>query len=647
MTSPFAGRNVGNYRIVEQLGHGMSMVFKAVNIETNQVAALKMIFLGNIDGRELAEVEGRGADIQRQLSKEGAPVPAFYKSGEADGYFYVAMEYIEGEDLTELIGRGLLDAQNATRIAIDICEFLEKAQSFVGAVDGKQAQGIAHGDLKPGNIRIRWDRAIILDLGIAKALSGKSTKNDFVSIAYSSPERLRTGKMNSLSDLWSAGVVLYEMVVGRRPFNADDTGKLERVIQSYRPVELPLNCNVPEGLRRIILKALAPNIEMRYASATAFKDDLLRFKRGARTLAEDDDDYDYEVPTSRFNDEPPPTGRTFAARVGGSYEAWPESDDEATRRTIQPSPAAKSPANLETKPMEQSSKPSALRLVKLILIGVVILVTVGLFANEMIVLSAATKLKDELISEQLKDLNQAWNRFESLDDRSILRFGPRPARQPLKEKLIAQADRVFDDYRHHGSPAVKEKDWQTAQAHLSNALKIEADNVVKSKLRSAEGHVHRINGMALLKDGNRQEARNRFNKAVNLFLEATALNPQWPDPHLALASIFAYDLHDPTKVANEIEQLKKLKVTTGDREIAMLADAYLRMGNDLNSRVDQVKDCNQKIEVYGQCREAYTNAIEHYKTIFRFGDAAKSLNLAQTRVNLIDQKLEALEESCP
>ncbi|MEW6208946.1 MAG: serine/threonine-protein kinase [Acidobacteriota bacterium] len=642
MSSPFAGGKVGRYKIIGQLGHGMSMVFKAVNLETDREAALKLVHLDKSDGREIAEAERRGATLQARLCGEGAPVPEIYDYGEANGYFYVAMEFIEGEDLTTLIGRGALDTRRATSIAIDVCEFLEKAHAFVGAIDGKQAQGIVHGDLKPGNIRIARDgRAVILDLGIAKALSGKSTKNDYASIAYSSPERLKTGKMNSLSDLWSVGVVLYEMVVGARPFNAEDTRSLEREIKSGRLIEFPSDYDLPPTLRKILTKALAPNPEKRYATANSFKDDLQRFQRGARTRAEQDDESDYELPTERF--EEPPTQRTDAPRMN-SQTAWDEPDSEATRKTVQPSVAA-TPQDMETKPLERISSSPTSRLVRRVVIALVILSVLGLVANELLVLSAATQLKNELASEQLRNMDEAWTRFDALKGRSLLRFGISPARQPLKEKLIAQADWVFKDYRNNGSPAVREKNWQDAQRHLSRALEIEADNSTKSRLRYSEGHVHRINGMAKL-DSNAQEAKKAFNNAMNLFVEATALNGQWADPHLGLASVFAYGLHDPAKVASELEQLKRLNADPGTRGAAMLADAYWANANDMHSKAGTVSNCNQKIEIYERAREGYAQAIELYKPIITFGNSARNLNHSQTRINRIDQLLEPLRERC-
>ena len=123
----------------------------------------------------------------------------------------------------------------------------------------------------------------VLDFGIAKALSlsRRLTRNEFGSVPYASPERLEIGEVNVLSDLWSLAVMLYEMVTGMQPYQAGSTERLERMIRSkIAPPPAPDPC--PEPLRRIMIKAIAPDPDFRYQTARAFANDLSAFRRDCR-----------------------------------------------------------------------------------------------------------------------------------------------------------------------------------------------------------------------------------------------------------------------------------------------------------------------------------------------------------------------------
>src|SRR4029079_11685474 len=134
---------------------------------------------------------------------------------------YIAMEYLEGRNLSDVITAGPLAPERAVELAIQLCQFLEAAHGFEATIDGRNLRALLHGDLKPRNIRVLdGDQIKVLDFGIAKALSlsRKVTRNDFGSIAYLSPERLESGESDAHVDLWAVGVLLYEMVSGVQPY---------------------------------------------------------------------------------------------------------------------------------------------------------------------------------------------------------------------------------------------------------------------------------------------------------------------------------------------------------------------------------------------------------------------------------------------
>ena len=150
---------------------------------------------------------------------------------------------------------------------------------------------MVHGDIKPKNIRIDAHGEVrVLDFGIAKALSlsRRLTRNEFGSVPYASPERLDLGEVNFGSDLWSLAVMLYEMVTGLQPYQAESTERLERMIRSrIAPPPAPDPC--PDALRRILMKAMAPDPESRYQSAQEFAADLEAFRSGAPVAAVSED----------------------------------------------------------------------------------------------------------------------------------------------------------------------------------------------------------------------------------------------------------------------------------------------------------------------------------------------------------------------
>src|ERR1700691_5088069 len=266
----------GRYQIIRKLaGGGMGRVFLAYDPVLNRQVGLKLIDAGvDRDSIDVVAAERRGATLQDQLAKREASgrVAQIFDVGDRDGYFYIAMEYIEGEDLSELVARGPLEPEHAVGIALDVLDVLVKAHTFQTVIEERTHRGIIHGDIKPRNIRITPAAQVkVLDFGIAKAVSmtRSITFNQFGSVPYSSPERLQTGDMDARSDVWSVAIVLFEMLTGKPYFAAEQSSKLEWMIRNYRALQ-PAIGNVPPALRGILFKALDPVPERRFLSAEAF-----------------------------------------------------------------------------------------------------------------------------------------------------------------------------------------------------------------------------------------------------------------------------------------------------------------------------------------------------------------------------------------
>src|SRR5580693_6389088 len=295
MTAP---TKIGRYEIVRRIGKSMTDVYLAIDTVENRQAALKLVKLGgDATSRLILEAERRGAAIQREMFAVDHRMVEVYDFGEIDGYFFVAMQFVEGRNLAEVLrAEQALDANRAAVIALEICEQLAKFHSWRYAVVGQEVhaeagaviQAVVHGDIKPSNIHIGPNDTVrLLDFGIAKTLrpGRDATAHNFGSPGYCSPERLLRSEVDQQSDLWAVGATLYEMLAGVPPYQAQDTRKLEALIRARRPPRA-LPAVVPKPLRLIVSKSLAPEEERRYRSAVEFMADLQAFLSHKPTLAE-------------------------------------------------------------------------------------------------------------------------------------------------------------------------------------------------------------------------------------------------------------------------------------------------------------------------------------------------------------------------
>jgi hypothetical protein len=260
----------------------MTEVYLAMDTEADRKVALKLIPEGDDRTRKLiVEAERRGAAIQKELHHVDSRVVEIYEYGDMEGYFFVAMQYLEGRTVADLLAADrAFDSCRAAVIALEICEQIAKFHSWESPV--------VHGDIKPSNIHLdHADTVRLLDFGIAKVLRSDcdATGHQFGSPSYCSPERLARAEVDPQSDLWGLGATLYEMLAGVPPYQAEDTRRLESLIRSKRPPRaLPASC--PGGLRAIVMKALAPEVRHRYHSAADFQADLQLFLERRPTLAE-------------------------------------------------------------------------------------------------------------------------------------------------------------------------------------------------------------------------------------------------------------------------------------------------------------------------------------------------------------------------
>ncbi len=267
------GKILSHYKIVSELGRGgMGIVYKAEDTKLNRTVAIKVLpvaALGNEDDRARFFREAQAA---AQLHHANiATVFAIEESVSDDGEKqpFIAMEYIEGETLTEHIARGPLKLDEAVEIAAQVAN----------ALDAAHEKNIVHRDVKSGNVMLtKKGDAKVLDFGLAKtAQSTKLTQlgSTLGTIAYMSPEQARGDEVDRRSDLWSLGVLLYEMIAGRLPFASEyEQAAVYSILNEESEPLTAIRTGVPMELERIVKKLLAKDPAGRYQSVTDLLVDL-------------------------------------------------------------------------------------------------------------------------------------------------------------------------------------------------------------------------------------------------------------------------------------------------------------------------------------------------------------------------------------
>ena len=267
------GRLLGNrYEIIEKIGNGgMATVYKAKCHVLNRFVAVKILrdeFTTDEEFIKRFEIEAQSA-----ASITHPNIVSVYDVGNEGNLYYIVMELIQGKTLKEIIveEKGALPWKWSVNIAIQIASALEIAHK----------NNIVHRDIKPHNIIITEDGvAKVTDFGIAKAVSNSTITafgTTIGSVHYFSPEHARGGYTDSKSDLYSLGVVMYEMLTGRVPFDADTPVSVALKHMQEDPVPpIEVNNNIPIAVNSIILKALKKDPNQRYATATEMLQDLKR-----------------------------------------------------------------------------------------------------------------------------------------------------------------------------------------------------------------------------------------------------------------------------------------------------------------------------------------------------------------------------------
>jgi eukaryotic-like serine/threonine-protein kinase len=275
--------SIGKYSIVRPLGKGaMGMVYEGYDPGIERRVAIKTILAEYIEAADMGEAVAR---FKREAQAGGRlqhpAIVAVYEYGEDREMAYIVMEYVEGRELKRMLAGGP---------PLEVIDVFEIMKQLLGALDYSHRQGVVHRDIKPANVMIVGANKVkVMDFGIARLESSSLTQVGTVvgTPTHMSPEQLTGLPADGRADLWSSGVILYEMLTGVNPFLADSpVTVMHKVLQHDPAPPSSIKPSLPAGFDAVLARALAKKADERYQTAAEFQSailQVLRFKSGSAT----------------------------------------------------------------------------------------------------------------------------------------------------------------------------------------------------------------------------------------------------------------------------------------------------------------------------------------------------------------------------
>ena len=268
---------IGRFRIEALLGRGgMGEVYRALDPTLQRIVAVKTV-RPDIDGPAYLERMMREAQACARLSHPN--IVTVFEAGQADGVVFIAMEFLQGENLAEVLARRVLPVDEKIRILMKVLDALHHAHSL----------DVVHRDIKPSNIHVQAGGTIkLMDFGLARMLTAETltaSGNVLGTPHYASPEQLKGQAIDRRTDIYSTGVMAYQMLSGRRPFEADNDSLSSVIIKVISETPRPMNTAVSRMLpeiETIVSRAMAKAPEDRYQTADEMRGALSAFLDSSR-----------------------------------------------------------------------------------------------------------------------------------------------------------------------------------------------------------------------------------------------------------------------------------------------------------------------------------------------------------------------------
>lgn len=371
MQDPLIGRQVGDYTIVEMLGRGgMARVYKGYDARLDRYAAIKVIEYHLLTEANAADYRSRFQREARAVARLRHPgIVTLYQFGEFENLYYMAMAFIEGRDLAHILREAADKGERLPQTTI-----LSIMRDVAAALDYAHGEGVIHRDVKPSNIMItNRGSAVLTDFGLALNVPEGSIGSTFGTVHYVAPEQaLSSAKAVPQSDLYSLGIVLYQMLTGRVPF--DDPSMATVVLRILNDPPQPprsIDPNISPDVEAVVMRALAKTPEQRYASGQELVDALEKAFSVAQTKP--------SPPQTSFDDSEPLLVFVGSKTKTGEQATTPKDDSNATADTPPPPPPPTTPPptmNVTPTPAAAQPPQKSSRL-PLIIGGIAALIIIG------------------------------------------------------------------------------------------------------------------------------------------------------------------------------------------------------------------------------------------------------------------------------